>query len=67
MQGLELADAGLHPALVVAGGVVVGVLLEVAQLAGRLDGLGDVDPPTGGQILQLGPEPLVGFLGKVGL
>ena len=34
-HGLEVADAGLHLALLLLGGVVVAVLREVAELAGR--------------------------------
>ena len=62
----QLADAGLHAALVVPGGVVVGVLVQVAELPGRLDGAGDVDPAPGGKVLQLGLEPLVGGSAKGG-
>ena len=40
---LELADAALHVALLVLGGVVVAVLGEVAELAGPLDLLGHLD------------------------
>ena len=39
-QVLELADAAFHVALLVLGGVVVAVLAEVAEQAGRLDLLG---------------------------
>ena len=57
---LELADLGLHQPLLVLGGVVLGVLLEVAVLARDLDLLGDLLPPRRGQLLQLGLDPQVG-------
>ena len=65
-QGLELTDAGFHLPLGVLGRVVVAVLLEVTQGAGRLDLLGDLDPATGGQVLQLGGQALEGALGELG-
>ena len=61
----ELADPGLHLALVVLGGVVVAVLLEVAELPGGLDLAGDVDPTDRGELVVLGLEPVVGLLGEV--
>jgi hypothetical protein len=63
----ELADAQLHAALVLPGGVVVGVLAQVAELPSRLDGAGDVDPAAGREIVQLLPETLVGGPGQMGL
>src|SRR5947209_7977607 len=49
----QLADAGLDLALLVFGGVVAAVLLEVALLAGRLELLGDVDARGTAQLLEL--------------
>ena len=56
-QVLELADAALHVALLVLGGVVVAVLAEVAHQAGRLDLLGDLDPTPRGEVVELGLQP----------
>ncbi len=55
---LELADPALHVALLVLGRVVVGVLLEVALLAGAFDLVGDLDPAAGGEIVELGLQPV---------
>ena len=57
-QVLELADPALHVALLVLGGVVVAVLAEVAQLAGPLDLVGDLDPAAGGEVVELGLQPV---------
>ena len=65
--GLELADPGLHLPLGVLGGVVVAVLGQVAEGPGGLDGPGDLHPAPGGEVLELGLEPLVGGWGEVGL
>ena len=64
-ERLELADAALHLALLVLGGVVVAVLGEVAELAGRLDLAGDLDPAAGGEVLVLGLQPLVRGAGEL--
>ena len=64
-HGGELSDAGLHVALEVLGGVVVAVLLEVTELAGRLDLAGDVDASDRDQLVVLGLQPVVGLLGEV--
>ena len=64
-QVLELADAALHVALLVLGGVVVAVLAEVAHQAGRLDLLRDLDPPTGREVVELGLQPVVGGAGEL--
>ena len=46
--------------VLVLGRVVPGVLLEVALFAGALDLLGHLDAPAGGEIVELGPELVVG-------
>ena len=64
----ELADPGLHVALEVLGGVVVAVLLEVAELPGGLDLAGDVDAADRGELVVLGLQPVERLLGEgVGL
>ena len=55
-DALEVQDPALHLALLLLGGVVVAVLGEVAQFAGRLDLAGDVDASAGGEVLVLGGE-----------
>ena len=60
----ELADARLDLALLVFGGVVAAVLLEVALFAGGLDLLGDVGARGTAQLLELGAQPVVGLLGQ---
>ena len=61
---LDLADAGLVQTLLVLGGVVVAVLLEVAEFSGPLDQLRDVAPCRAGALGQFVGEPLVGLGGK---
>ena len=65
-QLLELADPGLALALLVLGGVVAAVLLEVAFLAGCLDPADDLGPAVTGEVVQLVLEPVVGLLGQPG-
>ena len=45
--------------------MVVAVLGEVAELAGRLDLEGAVDASTCREVLELGNEPVVGLLGEL--
>ena len=54
-----------HVALLVLGRLVVAVLGQVAQLAGALDGLRDLDAAARGEVLVLGLEPLVGAPGEL--
>ncbi len=61
-QVLELADATLHVPLLVLGGVVAGVLLEVALFAGDFDLVGDLDAATRRQIVEFRLELVVGGL-----
>ncbi len=58
---LELADLGLHEPLLFLGGVVLGVLLEVAVLARHLDLLGDALASRRGELLELGLDAPVGI------
>ena len=53
---LELADATLEERLLVASGLVVRVLAQVAELAGVLDALDDLRSLHGRQERQLGLE-----------
>ena len=62
---LELADAALHVALLVLGGVVVAVLAEVAHQSGRFDLLGDLDSTAGGEVLELGLQSFVCGAGEL--
>ena len=62
---LELADAALHVALLVLGGVVVAVLGEVAELAGPLDLRGDLDAAPRGEVVELGLQPVERLLGQL--
>ena len=52
-QMLELADAGLHEALVVLRHVVFGVLAQIAVLASSSDAFGGLAPTIGGEVLEL--------------
>ena len=65
-QVLERADAGLLLALLVLGGVVAAVLLEVALFARGLDALGDLLAAGRREVLELGGEAVVGILGEEG-
>src|SRR6266508_2560293 len=63
-DGLELLDPCLHHSLIVLGGVVLEVLGEVAELAGRLDLGHDRRSLLGGELFQLTAnpfEPLRGY------
>ena len=55
---LELRDPRLEHRLLVLRGVVLGVLGDVAELAGDLDPLGDLAPTLGREILDLALELL---------
>ena len=66
-QVLELADPALHVALLVLGGVVVAVLGEVAHLAGAFDLVGDLDAAAGGEIVELGLQPVECRAGQLGV
>ena len=59
----QLADAGLLLALLVLGGVVAAVLLEVALFAAGVDLRGH-RRAAGHQLVELGLQPVVGFLGQ---
>src|SRR5205823_2502808 len=59
----QVADAGLEHALVFAGGVVLGVLGEVAHVAGGGDPLGHLDHLDVPHAVQLGLEFVVPFPG----
>lgn len=56
----DLADASLHVALFVFGGVVVAVFLEVAHLAGTPDALGNLDATSGREVEVLSLQALKG-------
>ena len=64
-QLLQLADAGLLLALLLARGVVAAVLLEVALLAAGVD-LGGDDGAVRDQLVEFVLEPVVGLLGQPG-
>ena len=61
---LELADARLVGALLVLGGVVAAVLLQVSLVAGSADPLDDLGPLRPASVLELGVEPVEGLLGQ---
>ena len=63
---LELADAGLVEAVLVLGRVVVGVLLEVAVLAGPLDPQRQLPPARRGAFLEFRLQALVGLRARGG-
>ena len=62
---LELTDATLHVPLLVLGGVIAGVLAQVALLAGAFDLLGDLDATAGGQVVELGLQTVDGGSGEL--
>ena len=64
-QLLEVGDAGLFLALLLAGGVVATILLEVTLFAALID-LGGQDRAVLLQGEQLRVESVVGFLGEPG-
>ena len=62
---LEVADAGLHLALLLLGGVVVAVLRQVPEFTRRLDLAGDLGAAMGGEFLKFGTQTVMGGLGKM--
>ena len=63
-QLVQLADPRLHLSLLVLGGVVAAVLLEVALGAGGGDARGDLGTALAGEMEELGIEAVVGILGQ---
>ena len=57
---LELTNTPLHVALFVLCGVIIAVLLQVAEFPGPLDLAGDVDATARREILQFGAQPSKG-------
>ena len=55
-----MADAAFHLPLFFLGGVIVAVLGEIAELAGRFDLSGDLDSALGAELGQLRVEAVVG-------
>jgi hypothetical protein len=64
-HGFEMADPGLHFALLFPGGVVVAVLGKVAELTGALDLAGDIYALHGRELQMFCHEAVMGRLGKV--
>jgi hypothetical protein len=62
----EDADAGLDLALLLLGGVVATVLLQVTLITSRLDLLGDLGAAFAGEVLQLGSATFEGLGGQPG-
>ena len=56
----------LHLALLVLGGVVAAVLLQVALVPGGLDLLRDLYTPGPREVVQLRLQPVMGLLGEPG-
>ena len=65
-QDRELADAGLNLALLLLGGMVAAVLLEVPLLPGCIDLLDNLRPARAGKVVQLCLQAVKSFLGKPG-
>ncbi len=63
---LELADAALDLALLVLGGVVAAVLLQVAFVSSGFDLLRDLYTSGAGQVVKLRLQPVMCFLGEPG-
>ena len=61
---LDRLDPALEERLLLAGGVVLGVLLEVAVLLGGPDPGEDLRPPDPGQLVELGPEAGIALGGE---
>ena len=59
----EILDAGLDPPLALFGGVVLGVLAEIAVLAGHADLAADFRALDLLEVLELLPEPGVALGG----
>src|SRR5690606_13541383 len=60
----ELADAGLHLALLLLGGVVAAVLTKVPLETGGLDLVRNVGAAIAGEVGELLLEAVVGLLGQ---
>src|SRR5699024_5066113 len=65
-ESLEVRDAGLHLALLLTGGVVAAVLLEVPFVASRGDALGDLGASRALELLELLGQAVVRVLGEPG-
>ena len=63
-QRLELADATLHVALLIFGGVVVAVLRQITQLARPFDLRRHLDPATRDEVVELCLEAYVRLAGE---
>ena len=61
----QVGDAPLHLPLFFFRSVIVAVLREVAELTGRLDLPGDVDPSDGGELVILGFQAIKSCLGEL--
>src|SRR5262249_61668301 len=60
---LQRVDARLQHALVLAGGVILGVLAEIPQVTGRRDPLGHLEHLAVGHAVEVGLELLIAFAG----
>jgi hypothetical protein len=60
-----MANATFHVALLIFGGVIVAVFLEVAHLAGTFDLVGNFNTASGREIVKFGLESLEGGFGEV--
>src|SRR5699024_6044729 len=65
-EPLEVRDARFQLALLLAGGVVAAVLLEVPFVASRGDALGDLGASRALELLELLGQAVVRFLGEPG-
>ena len=62
--GLQVGDAGLHRSLLLLGGVVLGVLAQIAVAAGNLDLVSDFLTFDGAQVFQFLLQFIIALAGN---
>ena len=62
--GLQIGDAGLHRSLLLLGGIVLGVLAQIAIAAGNLDLVGNFLTLDGAQVFQFLLQFIIALAGN---
>ena len=62
--GLQIGDAGLHRSLFLLGGIILGVLAQVAIAAGNLDLVGNFLTLDGAQVFQFLLQFIIALAGN---
>ena len=62
--GLQIGDAGLHRSLLLLGGIILGVLAQIAIAAGDLDLVGNFLTLDGAQVFQFLLQFIIALAGN---